>query len=103
LALFYFNTNVNLFLITLIIESLKFNVIFLLKNRIYQIAKNVMICKDQNEFLGLTIAGGRDSSSTSFDRIFIKSVIPNSSASRSKKLKYVHFNSIIQFDIIFNI
>ena len=40
--------------------------------------------KDANDYLGLTIAGGKDSN---FDRIFIKSVIPNSSASRSKKLR----------------
>ncbi|CAF0997545.1 unnamed protein product [Brachionus calyciflorus] len=50
----------------------------------YQIAKSVQVFKGSNEFLGLTIAGGKD---TNFDKIFIKSVIPNSSAANSKKLR----------------
>lgn len=40
--------------------------------------------KNENDYLGLTIAGGKD---TCFDKIFIKSVIPNSSAAKSRKLK----------------
>jgi hypothetical protein len=52
--------------------------------RTYQIAKSVNIFKDPNDYLGITIAGGKD---TNFDKIFIKSVIHNSSAAKSNKLK----------------
>jgi hypothetical protein len=53
-------------------------------SRTYQIARSVQVYKTENEYLGLTIAGGKD---TCFDKIFIKSVIPYSSAARSKKLR----------------
>ena len=52
--------------------------------RAYQVAKSVNVFKDTNDYLGLTISGGKD---TNFDKIFIKAVISNSSAARSKKLK----------------
>ena len=42
------------------------------------------IFKETDEMLGLTIAGGKENN---YDRIFIKSVIPDSIASKSKKLK----------------
>lgn len=45
--------------------------------------------KDSNEYLGITIAGGKD---TKYDKIFIKTVIQNSSASKSKKLRYSNMN-----------
>ena len=56
-----------------------------MKLRSYQIAKSVNIFKDSKDLsLGLTIAGGLD---TNFEKIFIKAVIPNSCAAKSKKLK----------------
>jgi hypothetical protein len=54
-------------------------------NRTYQIAKSVQVFKDPNDYLGITIAGGKDNSG----KIFIKAVIPNSSAAKSKKLRLI--------------
>jgi ligand of Numb protein X 1/2 len=52
---------------------------------VYQTAKSVQVFKDLNDFLGLTIVGGKD---TNFERVFIKSIIPNSSVARSKSLRF---------------
>jgi hypothetical protein len=48
----------------------------------------VQVFKDSNEYLGITIAGGKD---TKYDKIFLKTVIQNSSAAKSKKLRYLIF------------
>lgn len=50
----------------------------------YQIAKSIQVFKDSHEYLGITIAGGKD---TKYDKIFIKTVIQKSSAAKSKKLR----------------
>lgn len=70
----------------ILVFSTRYLILFFFSRKsAYQIAKSVQVFKDSNEYLGITIAGGKD---TKYDKIFLKTVIQNSSAAKSKKLRF---------------